>query len=93
MKNRFSQFLVVVFTIALISSTGCNVENSAYSAAEKENTISSFDGFLKKYPDGKNSINAKEKLRNLLITNLAPDWVVFIADKKYNYAANNVSIR
>lgn len=89
MKNRFNQFFVAVLIAALIVGTGCNSENRAYKEAEKENTVSSFDGFLMKYPDGKNSINAKEKLRNLLITNLAPDWVVFIGEKKHNHTTCN----
>lgn len=81
MKNKFRQLSVAVFIFILLVCTGCDVETQAYKAAELENKVSSFDNFLEKYPNGKNSINAKEKLRTLLITNLDPDWIVAIDDK------------
>jgi len=79
MKNRFRQFSVAVFIVALIASTGCNVETQAFKKAELENTVSSFDGFLKKYPNGKYSSRIKEKLGKLILSNLDPDWVVILA--------------
>lgn len=79
MKNKFRQFSVAVFIVALIASTGCNVETQAFKKAELENTVSSFDGFLKKYPNGKYSSRVKEKLGKLILSNLDPDWVVILA--------------
>lgn len=79
MKNRFRQFSVAVFIVALIASTGCNVETQAFKKAELENTVSSFDGFLKQYPNGKYSSRIKEKLGKLILSNLDPDWVVILA--------------
>ena len=79
MKNKFRQFSVAVFIVALIASTGCNVETQAFKKAELENTVSSFDGFLKKYPKGKYSSCIKEKLGKLILSNLDPDWVVILA--------------
>ena len=78
MKNRFGQFLGAVFIATLIIGTGCNSENSVYKIAEKENTVSSFDGFLKSYPDGKKSAIAREQLYTLLKSDNGPDWIVFI---------------
>ena len=79
MKNRFRQFSVAIFIVALIASTGCNVETQAFKKAELENTVSSFDGFLKKYPNGKYSSRIKEKIGKLILSNLDPDWVVILA--------------
>ena len=79
MKNRFRQLSLAVFIVALIVSTGCNVETQAFKKAELENTVLSFDGFLKKYPNGKYSSLVKEKLGKLILSNLDPDWVVILA--------------
>lgn len=79
MKNKFRQFSVAVSIATLIVSTGCNVETQAYKTAVMENTVSSFDGFLKKYPNGKYSSLVKDKLGKLILSNLDPDWVVILA--------------
>lgn len=88
MKNRFSQFLIKVFIATLIIGTGCNSENSAYKIAEKENTVSSFDGFLKSYPDGEKSEIAREQLYTLLKSEDVSDWIVFIDGMKNGKVIN-----
>lgn len=78
MKNRFCQFLVATFIVAIITSTGCNSEDRAYKEAENEKTVSSFESYLKNYPHGKKSEIAREELYTLLKSNGGPDWIVFI---------------
>ena len=80
MRTIYLQFLVVAsIFIFLLIGLGCNDENKAFKAAEKENTVSSYELFLKNYANGKNSSRVKEKLGKLLLSNLDPDWVVILA--------------
>lgn len=81
MNHKFLKFSVVTVICIQFVVTGCKVEQTAFKAAQKENTVESYESYLLKYPNGKKSEVALERLNILQFKLLDPDWIVFVKGK------------